>query len=85
MTAIAIQASPEDVKELKSTFKALDKDGDGTITLAELEMGLGHKYSSEKLIQLLKSTDTSNTGSITYTEFIAATLDHQVYLRDDYL
>ena len=37
MTAIAVQASPEDIKELKSTFQALDKNGDGSITFEELK------------------------------------------------
>jgi Ca2+-binding EF-hand superfamily protein len=36
LTAIACQASPEDIKNLKDTFKALDKDGNGTITFEEL-------------------------------------------------
>lgn len=53
MTAIAIQASPEDIKELKQAFRALDKNGDGSITLKELEDGLGHKENKKKLLKLL--------------------------------
>ena len=75
MTAIAIQASPEDIKELKQAFRALDKDGDGSITLKELEAGLGHKENKKKLLKLLQSADTDGSGSIDYTEFIAATMD----------
>lgn len=33
----------------------------------------------------MKAADLDNSGSIDYTEFIAATMDAQVYLRDDYL
>lgn len=75
MTAIAVQTSPDDIKDLKETFKALDKDGSGTITIEELKAGLGHKENSETLIELLKGADTDGSGSIDYTEFIAATLD----------
>ena len=64
---------------------ALDKNGDGNITFAELKSGLGHKENADTLIQLLKGADTDNSGSIDYTEFLAATMDAQVYLRDDYL
>ena len=85
MTAIAIQASPDDISELKDVFKALDKNGDGKITLAELEVGLGHKQNSSYLMDLLKGADTDGSGNIDYTEFITATLDAQTYLRDDYL
>lgn len=46
MTAIATQASPEDIKELKDIFMALDKDGSGSISFEELEAGLGHKENS---------------------------------------
>ena len=53
MTAIAVQASPEDIKELKASFQALDKNGDGTITIAELHSGLGHKENAETLLSLL--------------------------------
>ena len=85
LTAIAVQASPDDIKELKETFKALDKNGDGTITFEELKAGLGHKEQAETLIEMLKGADLDNSGSIDYTEFLAATLDAQIYMRDDYL
>lgn len=85
MTAIAVQASPEDLRELKKTFQALDKNGDGTITFKELQSGLGHKENAQTLMNLLRAADTDNSGSIEYTEFLAATMDAQVYLRDDYL
>ena len=37
------------------------------------------------LMNLLEAADTDNSGTIEYTEFIAATMDAQIYLRDDYL
>ena len=85
MTAIAVQASPDDIRDLKETFMALDKNGDGTITFEELKSGLGHKENADTLIELLKGADTDKSGSIDYTEFLAATMDAQIYLRDDYL
>ena len=85
LTAIAVQASPDDIKELKSIFMALDKNGDGSLSFEELKAGLGHKENAETLLEILKGADTDNSGSIDYTEFIAATLDAQTYLRDDYL
>jgi len=75
LTAIAVHASPEDIKQLTETFKALDKNGDGTITFDEMKAGLGHKENAESLLALLKGADTDNSGSIDYTEFLAATLD----------
>jgi len=70
-----VQASPDDIKDLKNTFMALDKNGDGNITFEELKAGLGHKENSDTLIELLKGADTDNSGSIDYTEFLAATMD----------
>ena len=75
LTAIAVQSSPEDIKDLKETFMALDKNGDGSLTFEELKSGLGHKENADTLIELLKGADTDNSGSIEYTEFIAATMD----------
>ena len=75
LTAIAVQASPDDIKDLKETFQALDKNGDGSITFEELKAGLGHKENAETLIELLRGADTDNSGSIDYTEFLAATMD----------
>jgi len=33
----------------------------------------------------MKSADTDNSGEINYTEFIAATIDVNVFMRQDYL
>ena len=48
--AIAVQVGPEDIRELKDTFMALDKNGDGSITFDELKIGLGHKENADTLI-----------------------------------
>ena len=37
------------------------------------------------MFELLKGADTDASGSIDYTEFLAATMDAQIYMRDDYL
>ena len=85
MTAISVQASPDDIPELKELFKTLDKNGDGSLTLEELRVGLEGKENGATLLHIMKSADTDNSGEINYTEFIAATIDANVFMRQDYL
>ncbi len=40
MTAIAVQAGPDDIKHLKEIFLAIDKNGDGSLSFQEIEEGL---------------------------------------------
>mmetsp|Transcript_19595 Transcript_19595/g.14301 ORF Transcript_19595/g.14301 Transcript_19595/m.14301 type:complete len:157 (-) Transcript_19595:262-732(-) len=75
LTAIAIQAHPNEIKQLKETFKTLDKNGDGCLTLEELKNGLTDIKNGDELLELMKAADTDNSGTINYTEFIAATID----------
>jgi calcium-dependent protein kinase len=77
MTAIAVQAGPDDIKHLKEIFLAIDKNGDGTLSFAEIEEGLRQLKiaNADKLLEVLKEADTDKSGTIDYTEFIAATLD----------
>jgi calcium-dependent protein kinase len=53
LTAIATQASNEDIKELRELFMSLDENGDGSISLAELKHGLGQRENGDTLMKLL--------------------------------
>ena len=64
---------------------ALDVNGDGSITIEELEHGLKDKENGDTLIQLLRAADTDGSGDINYSEFIAATLDQNIYMNEKYL
>jgi calcium-dependent protein kinase len=87
MTAIAVQAGPDDIKELKEIFLAIDKNGDGSLSIEEIEEGLKRLKINdyEVILENLKAADTDNSGTIDYTEFIAATLDSQVFMKEEYL
>ena len=64
---------------------SLDVNGDGSLSLQELSKGLQGHDNGPELLELLKSADTDGSGEINYTEFLAATIDANVYMREDYL
>jgi len=85
LMAIAVQIDPNDVIELKKIFQELDKDGNGSVSLEELHTGLGERENGEQLLTILQAADTDGNGTINYTEFIAATMDAKIFMRDSYL
>ena len=83
--AIAVQSDPKDIEDLKKVFQELDKDGNGSITFEELQLGLGDRENAEELLEILKGADTDGSGAINYTEFLAATMNQQTFLKEEYL
>jgi calcium-dependent protein kinase len=66
-------------------FMSLDVNGDGSLTLDEIKKGLEGRENGDTMLDIMKSADTDGSGEINYTEFIAATVDANVYMREDYL
>ncbi len=50
ITFIATQISTDDIRHLKKKFEAIDKNGDGNITMKELRDGLKDVKNKEELI-----------------------------------
>merc|ERR1719446_1983742 len=64
----------------------LDKNGDGLLTPVEMKEGLkvaGLKEIPPDLQAILEGVDADGSGVIDYTEFLAATLDKQQYMKED--
>lgn len=66
-------------------FISLDINADGSLTLTELMKGLASHENGETLVQVLKAADTDGSGEIDYTEFLAATIDANIFMREEYL
>mmetsp|Transcript_63860 Transcript_63860/g.101207 ORF Transcript_63860/g.101207 Transcript_63860/m.101207 type:complete len:485 (-) Transcript_63860:43-1497(-) len=79
LTVLAQQLSDANIQELKATFKALDENNDGTLTIEEITNGI-KKNHLEIDMSVLDTLDTDGSGMIDYTEFIAATLDHKKHI-----
>lgn len=75
MTFIASRTTDKEIKEEMKTFRELDKNNDGYITVHELKSALKDKMNQEEIKEILSGVDTDKNGAINYTEFIAATLN----------
>lgn len=80
--ALARQLDETSLHELHRTFCAIDENGDGVISLAELvkscnKLNLTGSELSD-FAQIFSSADLDCSGSIEYTEFIAACLNRKV-------
>ena len=69
--------SSDELGGLKKTFSLIDKDGDGMLSRQEIKEAMEtHTGFSEKNIDLLISkVDLDNNGLISYSEFLAATIN----------
>merc|ERR1719240_212707 len=60
--------------KLEATFKEFDKDGSGSIDLAELDQALasiGIKKTRKELKQMMQAADNDGNGEIDFEEFVA--------------
>jgi calcium-dependent protein kinase len=89
LAIVASQLSEEVVGDMRRTFNALDVNGDGRLTAAELNAGLNKteilelaRGCSEALENAASSGIPSSLG---YTEFLAASLDRHNHLTENAL
>eukprot|EP01088_Endostelium_zonatum_P004444 TRINITY_DN15695_c0_g1_i1.p1 TRINITY_DN15695_c0_g1~~TRINITY_DN15695_c0_g1_i1.p1 ORF type:complete len:150 (-),score=44.69 TRINITY_DN15695_c0_g1_i1:98-547(-) len=63
----------EGEEEIRDAFKVFDKEGNGSISAAELRhvlTHLGEKLSEEEVDELIREADVDGDGQINYEEFI---------------
>lgn len=84
---IASQADEKDIDLLIKEFNQFDADGDGEISIQEFKNTISkfHKAPPEEIERIFKLVDSDNSGRINYTEFIAATMNQNIYLREEKL
>ncbi len=86
LTFIASRLKEDEIKNLKEIFSALDKNLDGTLTLDEIKEGLSKvKDIKINVDEIFACLDTDGSGVVNYTEFIAATIDQKIYLKEERL
>merc|ERR1719436_1346067 len=64
-------------------FKAMDSNGDGKLSQAELHDALSSRMSPAELDQMIQAIDIDGSGSIDYSEFLAAAFDRKLLFRED--
>lgn len=85
LTYLATQLSEKDMEPMKKMFLALDKNGDGQLSIEEMREGVKGRSDEKELMEIMTSLDTDKSGSIDYNEFMAAALGEEVYLNRDRL
>eukprot|EP00931_Biecheleriopsis_adriatica_P114755 TRINITY_DN90667_c0_g1_i1.p1 TRINITY_DN90667_c0_g1~~TRINITY_DN90667_c0_g1_i1.p1 ORF type:complete len:544 (+),score=126.29 TRINITY_DN90667_c0_g1_i1:69-1700(+) len=83
---IATQLSREALEDLEKTFTRMDRNGDGSLTAEELEQALsdaGVCLVPGEAAQIVEQLDIDNSGSVDFSEFLAATVTQAKTQRED--
>eukprot|EP00927_Polykrikos_kofoidii_P063372 TRINITY_DN58190_c0_g1_i1.p1 TRINITY_DN58190_c0_g1~~TRINITY_DN58190_c0_g1_i1.p1 ORF type:complete len:579 (+),score=66.05 TRINITY_DN58190_c0_g1_i1:58-1794(+) len=85
LTAVAQNLHDDQIRELQDTFRAVDTDGDGLISQVEIENALRKQGVGvpADLRAIFKVVDTNASGSLDYTEFVAAALEEKKLITRD--
>lgn len=73
------------IGKLREAFTRMDKNGDGMLSLTEMEEGFAAcgMQDSKDVEALFQNIDVDKSGSISYTEFIASMIEKKSYLKEE--
>ena len=77
-----------EIKSMKESFKILDKDNTGVVTLQQLRKvmtDMGFKDIEKEIKNIMTTMDVHEGEGINYSDFLSATLDSKVYLTRERL
>lgn len=73
--------SSAEIEDLRTTFEAMDQDGNGLLDRGELLLAyskiMTREEAEETVNNLLLNIDTNNNGEIDYNEFLLASLNRK--------
>ncbi|CAG2241635.1 CALM [Mytilus edulis] len=72
------ERSAKVVSDFKEVFELFDKDGDGTITIKELDTvmrSLGQNPTENEVKEMVQKVDTDGNGTIEFPEFLQMATD----------
>jgi len=83
MLAIGFQLEAHDLVLLRDLYHSLDLNGDGLLQRAEFMKGVMSCGVDEVFVQeMIRSVDADQSGFVDYTEFVAATLERDQYVKN---
>lgn len=87
LQAIAFQMSANNLQKLRDVFLDMDEDKTGLLTLQEMKHALVSRagMSEEEVETIFRDVDATNEHTISYNEFLAATLSERLYMREEYI
>lgn len=84
---IARQINDDSIERLRGIFIRIDEDSSGCLTIDEMMEALKELDLSDQSMQemehILQCVDQDQSGTIEWTEFLAATLTKEQYLQED--
>ncbi|CAB9517328.1 MAP kinase-activated protein kinase 2 (Fragment) [Seminavis robusta] len=85
LMVIAYKSTASEIGWLRSTFNQFDLLHNGEISLGEFTQALSdvYDYSDEEMEALFEAMDVDGTGSVHYTEFLAATIEAHGFIDED--
>jgi calcium-dependent protein kinase len=86
--AIARHMNHTDVRNIYNIFRKLDKSGDGVLSIEELRDGFSDAFGkdagdSKDIERVFSCMDLNRSGTIDYTEFLAASLGEKLIEQDE--
>lgn len=86
LTFIATRLKEDEIQTLKDIFVEMDVNNDGYLSLEEFKIACSKIQQLDVNIEeLFNSIDNDKSGVINYTEFLAATIDKQIYHKEEKL
>ncbi|KAK1933014.1 protein kinase domain containing protein [Babesia divergens] len=88
LTCIAHHLSDMDIGPLSTAFEVLNMEGNGVLYVKDIVKGLQNDKARGQydpaMESLLENLDTNGNGAIDYVEFIAASMEQDVYMQKDF-